>query len=77
MNRGLNCEDAMDCKEMARDINKFYTKAWSEATEEVCYEGIKQKFVQYPYLLEALRKTSNKTVMKSSNDDVWGTGVPL
>ena len=75
--RILNCEDAMDSKDISRDIKNFDRKSWNEVAEEICYEGVKQKFLQNQHLLEALVKTGEKTLIESSYDDVWGTGVPL
>ena len=77
MNRILNCEDAMDSKETARDINNFNRRAWNEVAEELCYEGVKQKFLQKQHLLDELQKTGDKILVESSYDDVWGTGIPL
>ena len=42
-----------------------------------CYEGVKQKFLQNQHLLDELLQTGNKTLVESSYDDVWGTGIPL
>ena len=67
----------MDNKETVRDINNFDRRAWNEVAEEFCYEGIKQKFVHNQHLLDELLRTGNKTLVESSYDDVWGTGVPL
>ena len=67
----------MDSKETARDINNFDRKSWNEVTEELCYEGERQKFLQNQHLLDELLQTGNKTLVESSYDDVWGTGIPL
>ena len=48
MTRILNCEDAMDSKETAWDINNFDRQSWNEVAEELCYEGVKQKFFIEP-----------------------------
>ena len=40
-------------------------------------EGVKQKFLQNQHLLDELLQTGNKTLVESSYDDVWGTGIPL
>ena len=66
MTRILNCEDAMDSKEKARDINNFDRKSWNEVAEELCYEGVKQRFLQNQYLLDELLQTGNKTLVESS-----------
>ena len=67
----------MDSKDISRDIKNFDRKSWNEVAEEICYEGVKQKFLQNQHLLEALLKTGEKTLVESSYDDVWGTGIPL
>ena len=77
MTRILNCEDAMHSKETARDINNFDRKSWNEVAEEFCYEGVRQKIMQNQHLLDELLQTGNKTLVESSYDDVWGTGIPL
>ena len=77
MNRILNCEDAMDSKDTARDIHNFDKRTWNGVAEELCYEGIKQKFVQNQHLMNDLLKTENKTLVESSYDDVWGKGISL
>ena len=48
--RILNCIDALSCKETARDIKGFNKEEWDSKAEELCYEGIKQKFEQNPHL---------------------------
>ena len=64
-------------KETSRDINNFDSKAWNNVAEELCYEGVRQKFLQNQHLLDELLRTGNKTLVESSYDDVWGTGIPL
>ena len=75
--RILNCIDALSCKETARDIKGFNKEEWDSKAEELCYEGIKQKFEQNPHLKEVLVDTGNKTLVESCLDTVWGTGKTL
>ena len=77
MNQILNCEDAIESKETARDINNFDRRAWNDAAEKLCFEEIKQKLMQNQHLLEEFLKTGNKTLIESSYDEIWGTGIPL
>ena len=77
MNRIMNSEDALDSKETAKDITNFNWRAWLDQAEELCYPGIREKFVQNDELIEALKKTENKTLIKASFDSDWGTGIPL
>ena len=73
----LSAEDAQDCKEIARDINNFDKREWITVAESLCEPGISQKFLQNRKLLSALLETENKTLVESSFDDIWGTGVHI
>ena len=77
MNRIMNSEDALDSKEIARDISNFNQRAWLDQAEEICYLGIKEKFLQNKALMDTLLQTENKTLVKASFDSDWGTGIPL
>ena len=76
-NRIMKSEDAQDSKEIARDINNFDRREWLNHTEEMCYEGIKEKFLQNEALLNSLLRTENKILIEASFDNDWGTGIPL
>ena len=67
----------MDSKDLARDINNFDRRAWNDAAETLCFEGIKQTFVQNPNLIDAPMQTKNKMLVESTYTDVWGMGIPL
>ena len=75
--RILAAEDAQDCKEIARDINNFDKRKWITVAEAICEPGITQKFLQNDNLLRALMSTKGKTLVESSFDDIWGTGVHI
>ena len=75
--RILNSSDALNCKDAARDIKNFNKEEWDSNAEELCYEGIKQKFEQNPHLKEVLMETGNKTLVEACHDNVWGTGKAL
>ena len=75
--RIIHCDDAMDSKEISRDITNFNKKEWSKAAEELCLPGIRAKFFQNPGLMAALLDTGNKNLMESSYDDLWRTDIPL
>ena len=42
-----------------------------------CHDGISAKFDQNPSLCRKLLSTGEKTLVESSRDDIWGTGIPL
>ena len=75
--RILNSTDAQDSKEIAMDIANYNRDEWNKSAENLCYEGIRQKFVQNPSLQNYLLDTGNKTLVEASYDNVWGTGIPL
>ena len=75
--RILNSTDAQDSKEIAMDIANYNRDEWNNLAENLCYEGIRQKFVQNSSLQNYLMDTGNKTLVESSYDNVWGTGIPL
>ena len=75
--RILNSTDAQDSKEIAMDIANYNKTKWNSAAEELCYEGIRQKYVQNQNLYSYLLDTGNKTIVEATYDDIWGTGKPL
>ena len=75
--RILNSTDAQDSKEIAMDIANYNRDEWNKLAENLCYEGICQKFMQTPSLQNYLLDTGNKTLVEASYDNVWGTGKPL
>ena len=52
--RIIHCEDAMDSKEISRDITNFNKREWSKVAEELCLPGIRAKYFQNPGLMAAL-----------------------
>ena len=42
-----------------------------------CYNGLYAKFEQNPLLKQILLQTGEQTIVESSYDRIWGTGVPL
>ena len=75
--RILHCEDAMDSKDISKNITNFNKREWSKAAEELCLPGIRAKFFQNPGLMAVLLNTENKNMVESSYDELWGTGLPL
>ena len=59
------------------DIANFNKDEWNKSAENLCYEGIRQKFVQNPHLHNYLLDTGTKTLVEASYNNVWGTGKPL
>ena len=71
-------ESALEAKRMGHKLKKpKEVKDWSEIAKEMCLPGIKAKFHQNLPLLLLLQSTDNQTIVESSYDNIWGTGIPL
>ena len=73
----LSTEDALESKLLARDIVGYDERRWKEVAYQECYKGIFEKFAQNEELKKVLLNTGNKTLVESSYDQIWGTGIPL
>ena len=75
--RILNTQSALACKQLGYLVKNFNQQNWVDSIDTLCKDGIRVKFEQNPPLLRALLSTGDKTIVESSKDDVWGTGIPL
>ena len=73
----LSTEDALESKLLARDIIGYDKRRWKEVSYKECYTGLFEKFAQNEELKRVLVNTGNKTLVESSYDQIWGTGIPL
>ena len=73
----LTAEMAIECKQLAREIKNFDATSWNDVVEDECFDGILEKFNQNRSLNLVLQNTKQKTIVESSYDRKWGTGVPL
>ena len=74
----ISSESALEAKRLGHKIKKpKEVKDWREIAKEMCLPGIKAKFQQNPPLLLLLQSTDKQTLVESSYDNVWGTGIPL
>ena len=76
-NKILAAKTAIACKQLAYQIQNYDHQGWIDAAKELCRDGICAKFEQNPALSRKLLSTGDKTLVESSRDDVWGTGIPL
>ena len=70
-------EMAIECKQLAREIKNFDATSWNEVIEDECFDGLLEKFHQNHSLNLVLQNTEQKTIVESSYDRKWGTGVPF
>ena len=75
--RILNAQSALACKQLGYYVKNFNQQNWVDSIENLCKDGIRAKFEQNPSLLRVLLSTGDKTIVESSKDDVWGTGIAL
>ena len=74
--RILESETAIQSQRLSREIEGFSRNEWEETAKDLCYKGIEEKFRQNECARKYLLET-NRTIVESSYDYVWGTGVPL
>ena len=76
-NKILAAKTAITCKQLAYQIQNYDHQGWIDAAKGLCHDRICAKFEQNPALSRKLFSTGEKTLVESSRDDVWGTGIPL
>ena len=73
----MNTQRALASKQLGYLVKNYNSQNWVDSIKTLCIDGIRAKFEQNPPLLRALLSTGDKTIVESSKDDVWGTGIPL
>ena len=74
----IDATNAMECKELSREILNFEKTTWEENAKSKCKPGIFQKFYQNSCLRDVLiHCTGDKQIIESAKDKFWGTGIPL
>ena len=73
----LKCDTALDAKRLGYKVNGFNMQTWVNEGYSLCFEGIKEKFMQNPPLYQMLRSTGTKIIVEASLDKLWGTGISL
>ena len=76
-NKILNAETAIECKRLSYQINGVDVDRWHNDGYDICYEGVKQKFLQNDNLLSILKTTAPKILAEATPDRLWGTGISL
>ena len=68
---------AVECKYISKDIRGYDRDSWLGNAKILCTPGLLAKFEQNPLLSSTLLQTGDKTIIESSRDREWGTGIPL
>ena len=71
----LATNDSKKQKELGRQVVGYNDGIWIAMREHVVYNGLKQKFLQNPDLLEQLKEDKDTIFVEASPEDrVWGIG---
>ena len=74
----LNATTALECKSLSKEIDNYDKETRGNCAKECCTQGIRQKFAQNSALKDVLvHCTGRKTIIESTSDCFWGSGVPL
>ena len=76
-NKILNVETTIECRRLSYQINGMEADHWCNDGYDICYEGVKQKFLQNDNLLSVLKTTAPKILVEATPDRLWGTGISL
>ena len=73
----LNSGNATDDLELSYKFNGFNHDKWHNEGYDLCFDGVREKFVQNKTLLSLLKMTAPKTLAKAMTDRLLGTGIAL
>ena len=73
----LESKTGIECKRLSRDIDNYNHEDWKEVAKIQCERGITEKYLQNGSLMRTLINTGSKTIVESSRDTLWGTGIDL
>ena len=73
----LQAENPYEVKCLSYLIKDVDRHKWKNEGFEICFEGIKAKFMQNENLFKMLKTTSPLVLVEASKDHMWGTGVGL
>ena len=76
-NRILLADTPMECKQLSYKINGGDHEKWQSDGYEVCFGGVREKFMQNQSLLQLLKTTSPKILAEAMTDRLWGTSIAL
>ena len=75
--RIMDAKTGYACKEAGRQVSNFKQEKWTKKAKSLCYDGIKQKYLENNHARRILLATKNKTIVECTKDSVWGCGKPL
>ena len=73
----LDAKTPIECKQLSQEIGNFDNQRWKEVAKEISFKGIHAKFQQNQNLCNILLCRGTLTLVESSYNSFWGTGIPL
>ena len=73
----MKANSGLECKHLSKEIQNYSHEDWKKTAKQTSEPGITAKFLQNPKLLKTLVSTEGKTLVESSKDTLWDTGIPL
>ena len=73
----MKAKSGFACKEVGRKVTNFKQEKWSKKAKQLCYDGIKQKYLENELPRLTLLSTKHKTIVECTKDSTWGCGKPL
>ena len=74
----LGCTTSLESKNLAKQIRNMDNAKWEVVASNICHPGIRAKFQQNPFAMDALvHRTGNKRIVECATDHLWATGLPL
>lgn len=71
----MNEEEPINQKKLGRQIKNYKEEVWSAVRYDIVKEGIRQKFLQNPKHMAALKAHKGETIVEASpKDRIWGIG---
>ena len=64
----LQSETSLDCKHLSYQIKGVDNEKWKSEGYELCFDGVREKFLQNPPLLSLLKTTSPKVLAEAMMD---------
>ena len=76
-NQILQSKTPLECKKLGYNINGVDKEKWTNIGYQICFDRIREKFLQNPPLLSMLKMTTPKILAEATQDRLWGTGIKL
>ena len=67
-NQILQSETPMECKQLSYKIHGVDREKWKNEGYEICYSGVREKFLQNSTLLTLLKSTTPKVLAEATTD---------